>query len=455
MLLLCVVSFFVLIWHSRLVGMTIGLPIAYLFAAHLQYLPGAFAHAVGGYYFTDSSTTQIGLRFATLATICFVAGVILAQRIMRGTVGKSDASWLHQLGMLRFAVFCLLGGWLAVFVSIFVKIPSLSAAIDQGAAIWILGVLMGLFRAIQQRRTDHIFIWLAALSVYPAFVLIWGGYLSFGSTSIFIVMSALLLTIRSHLRAYTFVTLFSLLCFHMFLSYFQARDDIRDTLASGAGLNQRVQQSAHIFTDLKLFDPDNTGQLSGLDVRLNQSQFVGMAFLNIESGEAQFLHGHSVWEGLQALVPRILWADKPYFAGSSKIIREVSGFEVNESTTYGVGQVLELYANFGVGGVVFGFLLFGFAYGWIDRKAATNLQNGGLGGALVWFLMGVAMLAPLASVAEMFGNIAAAAVASFGWRFAWQVVGANTPTKRPSRKRLNTNARQADQDAPVEAKQKG
>ncbi|MCX6907910.1 MAG: hypothetical protein NTY01_07700 [Verrucomicrobia bacterium] len=453
LILVCVLSFLVLVWHSRLVGITLGLPIAYLFAAHFQYLPGAFAHAVSGDFFVDSSATQIGLEFTTIGTICFVTGVILAQRVMRGAVVKSDTPWLQQGGMLRFAVYCLWGGWLVVYVASFLdRIPSLGAAIDQGALVWIMGVLIGFLTAVRQRRTGPVFLWLAALSVYPLYVLIWGGFLSFGSTSIFVVMSALVVTSKSHLRAYTVLALFSLLSFHVFLSYIQKRSDFRETARQGAGLEERVARAARMFTDLEWFNPSNPGQLNGLDMRLNQSQFVGMAFANIKSGHVDFLHGRSVWEGLQAMVPRMLWPDKPHFAGSSQIIREVSGFAVNETTTYGVGQVLELYANFGVSGIVFGLLLFGFAYGWIDRKVVVTLQNGDLGGVFVWFLMGVAILTPLGSIAEVVGNTSAAAVAAYGWRYAWSVVGANTPAKRPRRKRVAGNVRQNDEVAPVESK---
>lgn len=433
-ILICAFCFLVLAWHSRLIGISLGLPIAYLFAMLLQHLPGALAHAVAGKsIFPDSSATQIGLEYTMIGTICFVTGAVLAQRIIKSKSGKSDPRWLQQRGMRRFAVYCLRGGWLVACATIFLgQIPSIGAAIEKAGAIWILGVMIGLLASVKQRRAGNFFLWLVALSVYPLVVLIAGGFLSFGSTSIFVVLSALLVMMKSNVRAYTGVVLFTAFSFLAFLSYFQNRSDIRAAVWGGESLEKKITTSATIFTQIEWFDYRNLSQINALDVRLNQNQFVGWAAQKIESGRGDFLHGRSIWEGLQAIVPRILWSNKPYFAGSSEIIREMADFEVNESTTYGVGLVLELYVNFGVPSLVVGFLLFGFAYGWIDCNAAIALQGSEFVRAILWFLPGVALSAPLASIAELMGNVAAAIIGAFAWCWAWTLSeGAKAPDKRP------------------------
>jgi len=451
LILVCVVSFLVLVWHSRLAGASLGLPIAYLFALLFQHLPGAFAHLVGGDFFADSSVTQLGLRFTAIGVVCFVIGVVLAQRVMGG--GKSDTRWLQQGGISRFAGFCLWGGWLVVCATVVLGgIPSFGAALDKAGAIWIVGVLIGLLASVQQRRHGRIFLWLAALSVYPLRVLIWGGFLSFGSTSVFVVMSALFVMLKSHVRAYTCVALFSLLCFLAFLSYFQNRSEIREAVWGGASLEQRVARSATIITDFGWFDSNNPKQLIALDRRLNQNQYVGIAAQNLEFGKVEFLHGSSVWEGLLALVPRALWANKPYFAGSSRLMQEFSGVVLSEGTTFGPGQVLEFYVNFGVPSLVVGFLLFGFAYGWIDRNVAVALYGGEFRRAIPWFLVGVAINAPLAPISELMGNIAAALVGAYGWGYVWELLGEKKLAKRPRGSRPADIARQSDGSVSSEAK---
>jgi hypothetical protein len=102
------------------------------------------------------------------------------------------------------------------------------------------------------------------------------------------------------------------------------------------------------------------------------------------------------------------------------MIREMSGFTVNESTTFGVGQVMEFYINFGIPSLIIGFALFGFSFGWMDQMAAMALRNQDYGGAFIWFLPCLGMLAPLASISEITGNVAAAFAASYGWRWLWR-----------------------------------
>jgi hypothetical protein len=425
--IIATIAFLFLVWHSRRDGASLGLPIAYLFSLLFQHLPGGLAHLVGGHFFTDSSATEIGLRFTAIGTVAFVIGVVFAQRASikperiifeqarRGSLRMED---YHALG---FARLCFLGGMaLVALASVLKRIPSLGAAVDQAASIWILGVLVGLLVTTKYRLWGKMFLWMVALAIYPTVVLINAGFLSFGTTSIFVVTAALLVSVRSDLRAYIGLGLFSLICFLGFLSYFQSRNGIRESLGAGAPLVERIQWSSSIFMDIRFFDPANNQQLDALDQRLNQNYFAGAAAQRIEAGHVQFLSGRSVAEGLQALIPRAIWPDKPIFAGSSEMIREMSGFIVNDNTSFGVGQVMEFYINFGILSLIIGFALFGLAYGWMDHMAAMALRNQDYGGVFIWFLPCISMLSPLASIAEIMGKVASAFVAAYGWRWLWR-----------------------------------
>jgi hypothetical protein len=414
----------------------------------LQHLPGGLAHLTGGYFFSDSTATEIGLRFTAVGTVAFVVGVVLAQHAFKKVVRNeapvvlSRFQWLKSRSTLRFALFCVLAGWLVVAAaSLLARIPSLGAAIDQAGSIWILGVLVGMLVTVKYRRWGHVCGWVAALAVYPVMVLVNGGFLSFGSTSVFAVLAALLVSVRSHLRAYTGLTLFSLLCFLAFLSYFQNRNNIREAVWGGAILGERIHQTSSIITDIRWFDPDNPKHLDALDQRLNQNYFAGAAAQRIQEGQVQFKKGTSILEGLQALVPRAIWPEKPTFAGSSDMIREMSGFMVNENTSFGVGQVMEFYINFGIPSLIIGYILFGFAYGWMDQKAAMALYNKDYGSLFIWFLTCIGMLAPLASIAEVMGNVAAAFVAAYGWRWAWQQWSVRRPGRPVREGRAATGRR--------------
>ena len=71
-----------------------------------------------------------------------------------------------------------------------------------------------------------------------------------------------------------------------------------------------------------------------------------------------FAYGGTV--PLWGFVPRALWPDKPAVGGGGSLVSEYTGIPFGEGTSVGAGQVLELYVNFGIPGVLAGFTGLGF-----------------------------------------------------------------------------------------------
>lgn len=418
-IVICLISFAALVAMLRRDRLSLGIPIAYVFALLLIHIPGAFAHLAGGDFLTDSRYTELGIRFTAIGTFFFVVGVSLSQNTLKTGILQGEAPSRY------FCLFCLMAGWFVTYGLGFLRnIPSIGAAVDKGGAIWMLGVLLGLRDSVKSKDLKWSIIWLGALAVYPAVMLLMGGFLSFGSTVVIIVLSVLAVSTRSAVRTTVGIVIVAMFSFHIFLSYFQNRDEIREAVWGGAGMNERVHASMNILKDFEWFNPSNEEHLFAVDQRLNQNYFVGLAATRIQEREVDYLHGRSVWEGLLALVPRFFWPDKPVYGGSPKIIEEMTGFVVAENTSYGVGHVMEFQINFGHAGVIGGFLLLGFVMGWLDRRAAIAADMGDMGNACLFFLPAAAMIHPNGSVVELVGGAAAALVAGFGWRWAWAKFGA-------------------------------
>ena len=284
----------------------------------------------------------------------------------------------------------------------------------------MLGVLLGLRTAVQNRDLRWTGFWLGALMVYPVLMLLLGGFLSYGSAAIILVCSALTISTRSYWRAVGGITLFAFLSLSVFVTYFHHRNEIRNQVWGGAPMDARIDSVMNTVRDFQWLDPTNRDHLLALDQRLNQNYFVGLAARRIEQGQVNYLEGESVWEGLEALVPRAFWPDKPVFAGSPQIVSKMTGLRLSANTSFGVGNVMEFQINFGTPGVVVGFLILGWLIGTLDLRAAMAERRGEFGKVILFFLPCAALIQPNGSLVELFSGSAAALVGASVWYWAWK-----------------------------------
>lgn len=252
--------------------------------------------------------------------------------------------------------------------------------------------------------------------------LIVGGFLSYASTAVVIAFSPLVISIRSGAKLMLGAVLASYLGLSIFVSYYAGRDTIRESVWGGASYIDRIQTVGTVFSEFVWFDPSSETQFNALDSRLNQNYFVGVAAKRLNDGEVNYLYGRSLWEGILALVPRAIWPDKPVYGGSPKIVTEMTGLQLDtENTSWGVGNIMEFYINFGVPGLIAGCSLLGWALRKLDRKAAEAEANDNLGHLILYFLPAIALIQPLGSLVELSGGVAAALVAANGWKRLWEV----------------------------------
>jgi hypothetical protein len=361
----------------------------------------------------------VGIGLTAISSICFVVGVWIA----RLSGPQAAEAGRHELYIShKFWWFCVVGGFMFTYGFSFLRdLPSIGAAIEKGGAVWMVGVLLGLRSAVERSDVKRACIWLAVLMVYPTLMLLFGGFLSYGSSAIIIVLSALVVSTRSQWRVWAVACCGIFVGLTIFVNYFGHRDEIRRAVWGGAALEDRVSVVADAFsTTFEWFDPTNIEHLISLDKRLNQNYFAGLAATRIQEGRVDYLYGRSIWEAALSLVPRILWPDKPVFAGSPAIVSEMTGLHLSTTTSFGVGNVMELQVNFGLPGLVIGFCAFGWLLGMLDRKAALAEASGNLPSLLLFFLVSVALIQPNGSLVEMLSGAAAAFLAAHGWAWTWK-----------------------------------
>ena len=117
---------------------------------------------------------------------------------------------------------------------------------------------------------------------------------------------------------------------------------------------------------------------------------------------------------LLALIPRVVWPDKPVVGGGGRVVQDFTGIEFAEGTSVSAGQVLEFYANFGTWGVVGGFLLFGWMIGRMDILVIRYLREGDHRRFLRWSMVSLALLQPGGNLLEIVVSVASAAIAAVG-----------------------------------------
>lgn len=404
---------------------SLGLPLAYALLLMIQHIPGAWAAAVAGDSFSHKAYIQSGMNLTAAGFCAFAFGSWIARRAPSICTSHGPTGVARSLAKVptQFLAFCLLGGWLFTFVLGFlVDVPSINALIEYGSAVWLLAVIIGLGRAVNKRSAVDILYWTALLAVYPLFILVVGGFISLGTASVIVTTSILAIIARRYWLVILALAVAGLLAVSFFVNYFAIRDELRSAAWGGAPIAERASVAAKIVTEFKLVSSDNAAHMAALDKRLNQNYFIGLAAARLEQGEVEFLWGRSIWEGVLALVPRVVWPEKPVFGGSGDIVPEMTGLRLNRtSTAWGVGNVMEFYINFGISGLLVGFIALGYAIAKLDLLAARKLLLGKPGDSILYFLPCVALIQPLGSMVELIGGSAAAVLAGLAWRRGWEM----------------------------------
>jgi hypothetical protein len=190
------------------------------------------------------------------------------------------------------------------------------------------------------------------------------------------------------------------------------RKDIRDVVWTGGDLISRFQKVEDMVRGFEFFNPYDSDHLDRIDARLNQNTMVGAAVDYIASSPDAYAGGETLVEALLAFIPRILWPEKPVAAGSGTWVSRYTGITFDETTSIGMGQVLEFYINFGTAGVVIGFLLLGTVIAVVDGVARSRLVRANWPAFVLWYVPGTTLLQAGGSLVEITSSAAAAAIAA-------------------------------------------
>lgn len=395
--------------HRPLAGLTVAYClhqiINYVFAAMLPLLEGGQSGVDPDLF--------VGFPKVVVSNIAFCVGLVGGMlRVRRVDVvahqelgAKQDVGWLFKLGL--FATLAL--------VPLLSRIPSIGAAVQNISGLMVAAVGLSCYLAVAEGKLTRAALVLGLSGVlFPLVSMLQGGFIGFGTNSVITVFGFFAMRFRPR---WVLVPMCLVACYlgvSVFIAYFKGRTDIRSAVWGGEAYAARFKAVLDAAEGFEWFTPDNQTHVASVNGRMNQNVLVGAAVERLEMGHVEFANGQTVIDALLAVIPRIVWPDKPMKAGSGNIVSDFTGITFGANTSVGVGPVLEFYLNFGQWGMLLGGVLFGFYVGQCDARAGAALSQGDGWRCARWFLLGMPVILPLASLAEVVMSVASTVVMIVG-----------------------------------------
>jgi hypothetical protein len=410
-----------------------GLPLAYFLGLSLIHVPGALLYLGAD----ESNYTRIGFEQTIIGMVAFLGGVTIAkfffltvprQQVIAGPLqGFTSQS---SPGLDRLALLYIISGGIAYFVLLrfAARIPSATAFVAPLGSLMLVGACLRLWLARESRNRLKFWTTVALLPALPLATVVQGGFIGFGTYWVLAIMT---FVFGQSKRRVGYFLLAPIVCFvglSVFVNYMMARNEIRQLVwFQQAETRDKLQRIANVFANnFEWLDLSNERHRVAIDDRLNQNFFVGAAVARLESGQVEYASGATFGDMLLGLVPRAIWPGKPVVGGGGTVVHDFAGIDVGEYTSFGAGQVLEFYVNFGTLGVVGGFLLLGWLLGRMDSRVIECLYRQDQRGFLLWFLISLALLQPGGNLVEIVTSAVGAAITAYG-------IGYFLPGSRPTR----------------------
>ncbi len=393
---------------------SVGLPIAYFMGIFIINWPGAALYLIPGYVYYKPEVVMEGFRLTTYGMWAFVLGTLLGgfKQAWGGlSIGANHVKGIADTSRInRTAKFFLVAGLVIqlVLMPLIGGVATLTAIISGLGGLSIVGACLGI-RGAQLRRDKKRFrAWMLVAFMFPFITLTSSAFVGFGVHSLIVVLAFILMLTRTGPVRIVLVLLAIYLGISFYVTYMRDRHEIREAIwYEQVDYTDRLKQVSKIFIDFEFFSTGNDEHLRAVDKRLNQNWLVGSAMEYISLGNKPYANGETILAALVAMVPRVVWPDKPEIGGGGSLVTDYTGMIFSRNTSVGAGQVFEFYINFGTMGVVIGFILLGAAMRQFDARAARALHLHDYRHFLIWFLPGFGFLQAGGNLIEVTTSVGA------------------------------------------------
>jgi hypothetical protein len=359
-------------------GFLAGLWIKYLFAPLVYLIPG-YCGIYPEWEVPGALVCLYGLAGFTAGT--YLLPMFFRIRPLKGAgpavaVPSSLRNGLLILGMLFFVAKRL--GALA---------PGLQAIIAGGQQLMVVAVVLNIWEAARRKENKKVAFWVVFSFIFPVQTIVNDGFLSFGMLAMVpvLIFATTCIGKRNYFRVGVFSVIGLYLGLSLFVNYFRDRNQIRAAVWGGDSFTNRVERLAQTFENFELFSIHKPAHLDSLSGRLNQTWIVGAGVTYTKNTQG-WAHGSTLVTAALGFVPRFIWKDKPVQGGSS-VITQYTGIVFSEGSSFGIGQILELYVNFGSWMVFFGYMVIGGLLDYVDVAGRNALKAGNFQTFIYCFLI--------------------------------------------------------------------
>jgi hypothetical protein len=371
------------------------------------------------YSSAEYSTTTAGFGVSTAGMVAFAIGCFGFAPLFFHAEDEMAPFRMEESDSKFLRLFLIIGIASLILGAVGARqIPSAAAILSGGQAFGFAGIGFGIWQSYLHQNRKQLLLCLAAAAAFPLLTLILQGFLGFGVGYTIIVLCFFVAIYRPRWTMALLVIPVGYLALSVFVTYMRDRNDIRSVVWGGGRMEERINQAEQTFQQFEWFDPLNRRHLDDIDRRLNYNWMVGAAMAHLRTPN-DFGKGETLWMGVLAIIPRVLWPDKPIQAGSMNFVSHYTGVKFAEGTSVGMGLIFEFYVNFGIYGVLIGMLIVGTLVRYADCRAGVELRWGSAIAFARWFLIGEFLLLVGGSIIEIVPNLVLAVVLTAGLRYLY------------------------------------
>lgn len=363
----------------------IGLTVAYLAILTLSHLPAPFVQILPWYTPTrNPQFTQQGYVISVVALISFLIGVMVVQPTLHLSAQRNwsntppvkqppPAPTARSLPLAYFGI-----GLLSYFIltPLFGTIPTLSSVLSNAGKLLFIGAILVLYQVKTGDRPRYYGLVLIPVLAWPLVTVTNEGFLGFGIVSAGITLIFLLKSfqVRLSVRNVLVVVVVSYFSLSLISTYLATRETIRGSVWNGDTLRDRTEVVyQNLVSNFIFFNIFDQKQLSIGEERLDLDYQTGLAMERINAGIVDYENGSTIISAGLMLIPRFIWLDKPIILGGNVLVSQFTGMQFPVTTTVSLGHVMEFYINFGLLGVIIGFIILGVLISAFDKAAAVAL----------------------------------------------------------------------------------